>query len=383
MLSTFLTVAASFVGIWAFFKYILMIEVRVDSNIFKTLYEYFKDERKFLLHEEYTSEARHPINYAAFCFPKHIPWFYLSHTERLMQAGWINKDYVTTITCLRWRYGKLKHFLNNGLKEASFKSHGVPVQLLLPYGLDRIGALKELAPEPVVERNCWQDLDDEVRDVVSCKRRKTGALLFGPPGNGKTSLVKYLATKYRLPIMIFTLNPEWTNHDLLLLFSNIPAGCIVLMEDFDNYFNGRDCIIGHGDKSCVKFTFDVILNGLDGVYNTYDRVVFIMTVNDVSKVDYALMNRPSRFKFVREFAVPNLEIRKKLLDAPWPENTDGFNLDQIYRLREYQKQGLELELAVKKLNNTIVVPKPEVPTCLTYSASTANLDEHKVNEFKF
>lgn len=304
----------------------------------------------FLLHEEFTSEIRHPIHYAAFCCPRKMPWFFLSHSERLMQAGWMSKDYVTTITCFRWRYRFLKNFLQTKLVESSFKTHGIPVQLLLPHGLDRVGALKEQAPEPVVDRSLWEDLEKEVQEILKGSRRKTGALLYGPPGNGKTSLVKYIATKYRLPIMIFTLNPEWTNHDMLMLFSNIPQGCIVLMEDFDNYFDKRECIVGHGDKSCVKFTYDVILNGLDGVYNTYERVVFIMTVNDKNKVDDALMNRPSRFKFAREFANPDLAVRTKLLGEDWAASTEGLNLDQAYRLQEYQKQGNSLVEGIKKLN---------------------------------
>ena len=268
-----------------------------------------------------------------------------------MQAGWQGKDYVSTITCARWNYKKFKAFLSNDLKEVSFKTHGVPVQLLLPYGVDRIGALKDMAPEPVIDPEMWFDIDREVGEIVSGIRSKTGALLYGPPGNGKTSLVKYLATKYRLQIMIFSLNPEWSNHDLLLLFSNIPSQCIVLMEDFDNYFDKRKCLMGSGsEKSLVKFTYDVILNGLDGVYNSYKQVVFIMTVNDIEKVDEALKNRPSRFKFSRCFENPSLNLRQKLLPADWALNADGLNLDQVFRLKEYFSLGQSFSEAMAKLD---------------------------------
>jgi len=210
---------------------------------------------------------------------------------------------------------------------------GVPVQLMLPYGADKIGSLKEVFSEPAAKADLWEDFEEEVLEVSDGKRRKTSALLYGSPGNGKTHLVKYLATKHKIPIMIFTLSPDWTNHDLLLIFSQIPKRCIVLFEDFDNYFDGRNCILG-GDNKNIKFTFDIILNGLDGVYTTHENVVFIMTVNDIGKVDDALKNRPSRFKFVREFGNPDMETRKKILGSEMAVESEGMSLDQVFKMAE-------------------------------------------------
>lgn len=352
MFSTIITLLASFVGIWALVKYVMLIEIRVDANTFKTLYDHFKTCNKFVLNEELTSETRHPIMFSAFMLPKGLPWFFVSHGERLMQAGWHGKDYVSVLTCLRWDYSKIRDFLSDGLNEASFRINGIPVQVIMPYGLDKIGSLRKTAPEPIVHESLWKDLDQEVSEVLGGGKNKTGALLYGAPGNGKTSLVKYLSTKHRLPIMILTFNPEWSNIDLLLLFAHIPKKCLVLLEDFDNYFDKRTCVMGTGEKNVVKFTFDIILNGLDGVYNSYDKVVFIMTVNDIDKVDDALKNRPSRFKFTRNFDNPDHETRCKLIPTEWSEKVGGLslNLDQVFRLREYSEIGLGVDDALKKLN---------------------------------
>lgn len=332
-MTAILTILASFMGAWAFFKYILLIEMRVDSNTYKTLYDLCKDDRRVMVYEEFVSENRHPVAYVAFCFFKGAPWFYMNHSERLMQAGFNEKDHVTVLTCFRWRYSSLKSFLKLKVKEMQLCTLGVPVQLMLPYGTDKIGSLKEVFGDPMVSDHLWRDFDDEVSEVVEGKRRKTSALLYGPPGNGKSHLIKHLATKHRLQVMIFTLNPDWTNHDLLLIFAQIPKKSIVLFEDFDNYFDGRKCTLG-GDNKNIKFSFDIILNGLDGAYTTHEEVVFIMTVNDIDKVDDALKNRPSRFKFVREFGNPSSDVRERILPPELVVETEGMSLDQVFNTAE-------------------------------------------------
>ena len=338
-MTTIFAILASFMGMWAFFKYILLVEMRVDYNTYKTVYDLCGNEKKFMIYEEFVSENRHPVAYVAFCFFKSTPWFHMNHSERLMQAGFNEKDHVTVLTCFRWKYDKLKSFLRTKLKEMQLCTLGVPVQLMLPYGTDKIGSLKETFAEPIFEESLWKDFDKEVAEVVEQKRKKTSALFYGSPGNGKSFFVKYLAAKYRLPIMIFTLNPDWTNHDLLLIFAQIPKGCIVLFEDFDNYFDKRTCIIG-GDNKSIKFTFDIILNGLDGAYTTHENVVFIMTVNDIEKVDEALKNRPSRFKYLKHFANPSLETRMKLLPLDAAKNTEGCSLDQVFNAKESHEKAI-------------------------------------------
>jgi AAA+ superfamily predicted ATPase len=116
------------------------------------------------------------------------------------------------------------------------------------------------------------------------------------------------------------------------MFANIPPKCIVLFEDFDTYFDKRVCLIKNEQ---VRFTFDAIINSLDGVYNDYKGVFFVMTANDIDKIDDSLRKRPSRFRFVKEFSGPSEKIRRRILqDDDLVRVSEGFTLDQVFHLKD-------------------------------------------------
>ena len=112
----------------------------------------------------------------------------------------------------------------------------------------------------------------------------------------------------------------------------LPSRAIVLFEDFDNYFDDRKCIL---PSENIKFSYDILLNCLDGVYNDYKETIFFMTVNDITKVSDALKNRPSRFKYVREFGNPSRELRCELLGSiEYADEVGDVSLDEIFKLRD-------------------------------------------------
>ena len=99
--------------------------------------------------------------------------------------------------------------------------------------------------------------------------------------------------------------------------------------------------------------FDVLLNCLDGVYNDYKETIFFMTVNDISKVSTALRQRPSRFKYVREFKNPSRELKFKLLnDIVLADGLTDISLDQTFKIKDYIdiKGCISLDEAKELLN---------------------------------
>jgi hypothetical protein len=313
---------------FAFFRYVLICTYRLEPDVSRRiLSKVLKGEcTKYIVRNQYVEPPKLPEIFAALirmegCF------FYFSREERLLTAGWKGKEDVSSLMFPRWYRKKIEKLLSR-----SSDDDVVPVNVLNPSGTEKLGDLiKNVKAEVYLPAYQYSDIEQEVIKVVQGDLYKTSMLLHGAPGNGKTQFVKYLAKKYNLPINMMYFMPEYSNIEIASLFANIPSRCIVLLEDFDTYFKGRECLMKNEN---VRFTFDSIINSLDGVYNDYKGVVFIMTANDLDKIDDSLKKRPSRFKFVREFMPPDEETRYRILGDPEKvAKTEGMSLDEVFMNR--------------------------------------------------
>lgn len=108
-----------------------------------------------------------------------------------------------------------------------------------------------------------------------------GYMLTGPPGTGKTSLVAALADHFKLRLCILDMGSIDTDRELKEAFLGAPGRSIILVEDFDSFFDGRSI------KTKSKVTFSGFLNAVNGVLSNPGRVL-IMTTNKPGEVDPAL-----------------------------------------------------------------------------------------------
>ncbi len=314
------------VSIWATMKYLVSQHMRLDDNLSKNILPYLINTKyKFEINNEISINKKYPTTYTSFVFVDGIFMFF-TKSERLLTTGWQSKEVLSEIYYLRWQRDKVEEFIKS---RAESQEH-VNVMALTPWGSDKLGQLNKLEqPKVYINDDQYKDIEYDIIEMLLNGYGKTSALLYGLPGTGKTRLIKYFSLKYDLPIYSIYFNPEYNNLDILLMFSDIPKKCIVLFEDFDNYFDKRECIMKNNE---VKFTYDVILSVLDGVYNEYNQVAFFMTCNDIEKVDKAIKERPSRMKHVKEITGPNFAKRLEILDGDieLAELTEGMTTDKVF-----------------------------------------------------
>lgn len=118
---------------------------------------------------------------------------------------------------------------------------------------------------------------------------RRGYLLHGPPGNGKSSLVAAFAGESGLGVCVLNLAaPELSDDRLVSLLSNLPRRAVILLEDIDAVFRGRE-----PRSASVKLSFNGLLNALDGVAAGEDGRLTFMTTNHLEHLDPALI-RPGR-----------------------------------------------------------------------------------------
>ncbi len=134
---------------------------------------------------------------------------------------------------------------------------------------------------------------------------KRGVLFIGPPGNGKTHMVKALVNQLGqscLYVKGFKSEYATDQENLALVFARarMTTPCLVVLEDLDSMID---------DKSRAFF-----LNELDG-FETNTGVVVLATTNPPDRLDPAILDRPSRFDRKYYFDLPAEAERSAYIGA--------------------------------------------------------------------
>jgi len=159
------------------------------------------------------------------------------------------------------------------------------------------------------------DLIQEVRTFWSlaeqwCQHgflQRRGYLLYGPPGSGKTALVRQL------------LQVTVAADGLALLCPTLP-GLPLLLQQIRQVEPDRPvlCVLEDLDQLIADFGVDDLLAFLDGT-DQVDHVLTVATTNFPEMLDRRLLARPRRFDRVVKLEVPTEAIRAAYFTAKVPD----------------------------------------------------------------
>lgn len=144
---------------------------------------------------------------------------------------------------------------------------------------------------------------------------RRGYLLHGPPGTGKSSVIRAVASEVDLSLATIDIGRSSLTDDALAeALVEAPERSLLVIEDIDAVFSsGRD-----REKGGVSFSG--LLNALDGIGAQEGRALF-MTTNHIDVLDPALI-RPGRADLHIELGLIGRDAARAMFARFFPDETD-------------------------------------------------------------
>lgn len=167
----------------------------------------------------------------------------------------------------------------------------------------------------------FEDKYKPIYDELGIKKKRC-YLLYGPPGNGKTSLIHAISSELGRNLYKLDFNESGLGDDEYKnLFSRIGSNSIILLDDVDykllteggSIDKKRTVVMESSNKEGststyaedCKISYQTLLNILDG-FNSVDDTIMFITTNHPDKIGGALI-RPGRIDVMFKMDNPNNE----------------------------------------------------------------------------
>ena len=160
-------------------------------------------------------------------------------------------------------------------------------------------------------------------------------LIYGPPGSGKTSIIKGLASQLDCDLYVLPISKDMLDTHFVDAFSYInqndedePKRKIIVIEDIDTLFDDRK----QGDKD-NGITLQAVLNCLDGFVCVEGTMLFL-TANKPEVLDFALM-RSCRIDQKLELSYADEYQTECMFQVFFPDEKQRF--DEFYKKIKHKK----------------------------------------------
>jgi SpoVK/Ycf46/Vps4 family AAA+-type ATPase len=193
---------------------------------------------------------------------------------------------------------------------------------------------------------------------IELKNLPRGLILYGPPGNGKTYLTKWIAKSIGLPVRVVNsaavkaslYGDTEKNVHRLFYEARKASPCVIVLDDADDLFPDRDSV-GGSTSGVDRGIVNAALQELEGFGESPDGILVIMATNRFRSLDKAIRSRLS-------FCV---KIPYPLDEDQIGEIVDSFATEHHFILDDKVKSMLkEHFMRTKKDVNIPDVEKPEI-----------------------
>ncbi len=244
-----------------------------------------------------------------------ILFSYLSHRDEFCDQYLASTDdlgllqrFIRTVSrrFQRWNRNKA-HVIVANAPNIDIDCHGQDETMFLPHAM--LDDIESQVAAFFTGRDIFQRLGI---------RHQRGFLFVGPPGTGKTMMMRRLIRtchqQYKVKFVTLTIGKNTDEGELGMAFSmaEAQAPAMLLLEDLDSLTR---------ESQVSRSAFLALLDGL----KANKGILIIGTSNNPEQIDPALIHRPSRFDRVWSFPVPELALRHRYLAHHFP----GMALDII------------------------------------------------------